>query len=77
MRNIDKFYDNIKEIHKTYFPQQRFGQFCSNFFGWLASVKGIDLFFPEDDRMLELLKEYVEDQPQFLHHSWELKGVTL
>ena len=73
---LDKFYEEFKEIHKKYCPDQRFGQFCSNFFGWLATVKGKDIFFPEDDRMLKYLREYVGDQP-LLHMNWELNGVTL
>lgn len=40
MRNpdrLDSFYDELKKIHKEHFPDWRFGQWCSNFFGWLAS----------------------------------------
>ena len=65
MRNadrLDKFYEEFKEIHKTYWPQQRFGQLCSNFFGWLYQTHKKDLFFPEEEEMLEYLKEYVSDQ---------------
>lgn len=65
MRNpdrLDGFYDAIKAIHKEHFPDWRFGQFCSNFFVWLASEKRKDLFFPEEDEMLEYLKEYGEKQ---------------
>ena len=73
---LDKFYDELKEIHKKSFPDQRWGQLCSNFFGWLAVEKKIDLFFPEEDRMLEYLNEYIEDQRP-LHMNWELNGVKL
>ena len=55
---LDDFYDELKKIHKEYFCDIRFGQLCSNFFGWLMSKKGIDLFFPEEDKMLEYFKEY-------------------
>ena len=61
MRNperLDTFYDTLKDIHKKTFPDLRFGQFCSNFFGWLASEKKVDLFFPEEDKMIEYIKEY-------------------
>lgn len=61
MRNparLDNFYDTIKKIHKEEFPDWRFGQLCSNFFGWLYSEKGLDCFFPEEDDMLKYLKEY-------------------
>lgn len=73
---LDDFYNEIKEIHKKYFCDQRFGQLCSNFFGWLATVKKKDLFFPEEPEMLEYLKEYVENQSPY-HNSWELNGVKL
>lgn len=55
---LDSFYDELKEIHKKCFCDIRFGQWCSNFFGWLMLEKGIDLFFPEEDEMLEYIKEY-------------------
>ena len=56
---LDKFYTELCQIHKEHFPDWRFGQLCSNFFGWLASTKQVDLFFPEEGKMLEYLKEYV------------------
>lgn len=61
MRNpnrLDKFYDEMKEIHKNSFPDWRFGQLISNFFGWLYSVKGRDTFFPEEEDMIEFFREY-------------------
>lgn len=59
---LDTFYDELKAIHKQYFCDWRFGQFCSNFFGWLMSEKKIDLFFPEEDKMIEYIREYAEKQ---------------
>lgn len=59
------FYEEVRNIHINYFPDWRFGQLCSNFFGWLASEKGKDLFFPEEDKMLEYLKEYA-----ITHSKW-------
>ena len=79
MRNterLDNFYEELKSIHKRNFPDWRFGQLCSNFFGWLATVKKVDLFFPEEDKVLEYLREYSES-PGFLHMNWELDGVQL
>ena len=58
---LDSFYENLKAIHKNYIPDWRFGQFCSNFFGWLMQTKRVDLFFPEEDEMLEYLNEYVNE----------------
>ena len=55
---LDSFYDELKKIHKEHFPDWRFGQWCSNFFGWLASEKKMDLFFPEEDKMIEYIREF-------------------
>ena len=57
---LDSFYTELCQIHKEYFPDWRFGQLYSNFFGWLASTKKVDLFFPEEGRMLEYLHEYCQ-----------------
>lgn len=68
MRNperLDKFYDEVKEIHKTVCPDQRFGQFMCNFLGWVGGVKKRDPFFPEETEMMNLLKEYVESNYPF------------
>ena len=65
MRNpnrLDSFYDELKRMHKEYIPDWRFGQFCSNFFGWLGRKKRIDLFFPEEGEMLEYIKEYLGEE---------------
>lgn len=58
---LDSFYDELKRIHKEYFPDWRFGQLCSNFFGWLAVEKKMDLFFPEENEMIEYIREYVSN----------------
>ncbi len=57
-KRLDKFYDEMKEMHKKYWPDWRWGQYCSNFFGWLMSEKKRDLFFPEEDEMIEYIREY-------------------
>ena len=55
------FYSKLQDIHIQYFPDWRFGQFCCNFFGWIATVKKIDVFFPEEDKMIKYLEEYVKE----------------
>lgn len=62
MRNpdrLDTFYEEIKELHKTTYPDWRIMQFWLNFMGWIASEKRIDPFFPEDGQMIEFLREYL------------------
>lgn len=60
-RRLDEFYKELKKIHKKHVPDWRFGQLCSNFFGWLSGTKHVDLFFPEEDKMIEYLKEYFNE----------------
>ena len=61
MRNpdrLDSFYDELKKIHKKSFPDMRFGQLMMNFLGFVNSTKKRNPFFPEEDEMLKLFKEY-------------------
>ena len=55
---LDKFYDELKEIHKKSFPDLWFGQFCINVFNWMKTQKQRDPFFPEESEMIKLIKEY-------------------
>lgn len=55
---IDEFTTELNRIWKTYYPQWRFGQFISNFLGFVGGIKKIDIFFPEEPEMLAYLKEY-------------------
>ncbi len=67
---LDKFYDELKELHKKYWPDWRFGQLCSNFFGWLTQEKKVMMFFPEENQMIEYLKEYTGDN-SLLRRPWK------
>lgn len=58
---LDGFYEEFKNIHRKHFPDWRFGQLISNFFGWIASAKERDIFFPEEEEMLKLFHEYVDN----------------
>ena len=55
---LDKFYNNLKKIHKEAFPDMRFGQFMCNVLGWIQQTKKRDPFFPEEKEMIELIREY-------------------
>lgn len=58
---LDRFYDEVKKIHKVSFPDWRFGQLISNFFNWLFHEKGKDCFYPEEEDMIGYLKEYANE----------------
>lgn len=58
VKRLDNFYDELKKIHSESFPDWRFGQLMSNFFGWLYNEKKVDLFFPEESQMIQYLREY-------------------
>ena len=63
MRNpnrIDEFCDVLASCwHKV--PDWRFGQLISNVLGAYQDTKHRDIFFPEDDEMLEFIKEYFKE----------------
>ena len=62
---LDRFYDEVKKIHKVSFPDWRFGQLISNFFNWLSYEKGRDFFFPEEESMISYLKEYADEKSPY------------
>lgn len=61
---IDKFTAELNRIWKKYFPGWRFGQFMSNFLGFVQSKKNRDIFFPEESEMLTYLKEYCGEKEE-------------
>ena len=56
---LDAFYDELKRIHKEYFPDWRFGQLIENVKS-LTKVK--DLFYYEEDEFLKLIKNLVGEE---------------
>ena len=64
IERIKEFTDELAVLWEKYIPDWRFGQFMSNFFGWLASEKGIDLFFPEEKDMIKYLKEFFGEKDE-------------
>ena len=57
---LDSFYDELKQIHKTYFPDWRFMQFMSNYTTWHIVHYGTDGFYCEENNTIERLHEYVQ-----------------
>lgn len=53
---LETFYAQLKKVHQEKFPDWRFGQFMSNFLGWVAQKR--DIFFPEEDEMEVYLKQF-------------------
>ena len=65
MRNperLNNFYNEVSRLHKTYLPNWRAGQLWMNFLWWLQNNKKIDPFFPEEDKMIELFKEFCSEE---------------
>ena len=51
MRNaerLDQFYEELKQFHKRYLPDWRFGQLMYNFQNWVMKNIGRDIFYIED-----------------------------
>lgn len=59
---IDIFTSELNRIWKTYYKNWRFGQFMSNFLGFVTIQKERDIFFPEEDEMLTYLKEFCGEE---------------
>ena len=57
---LDTFYETLKEIHKTYFPDWRFGQFIVNFQSWYYDKYRTDVFYIVDEFVLNDIKDFAE-----------------
>ena len=58
---LDKFYNELCEIHKKHFPMWRFGQLIINVLADWQAKTGRDIFFPEEDEMMQIFREYVKE----------------
>lgn len=58
INRIDKFCEELAKIWKENCPDWRFGQFMVNVLGAMP----IDPFFPEEDKMIEYIKNFFEKQ---------------
>lgn len=62
INRLDKFYNELCEIHKKHFPMWRFGQMIVNVLAdWQAKTKR-DIFFPEEDEMIQIFRDYVNKE---------------
>lgn len=55
---IDEFCDRLKEEWKKV-PDWRFGQFICNTFSYVSMDERVSAFYVEDDRMMELIEEFM------------------
>ena len=56
-KRLDNFYDILKELHKKFVPYWRFGQLFNN----LQRQEGNDLFYYEEDELIEAVEKLVKD----------------
>ena len=58
---LEMFYDELKQIHKDYFPDWRFSQLIRNIEIWLYQEKKInDIFYLEEIPMMNFIREFAE-----------------
>lgn len=63
-KRLDKFYEEMKEIHSKSFQDWRFGQLMYNFIAEYG-----DPFFLEEDEFIAELKKYANKHSYYYH--WE------
>lgn len=59
-KRINKFCEELKETWYRY-PDFRFGQYMSNFLGYVVEKSGKDIWFIEEPEMQEYLVKFRED----------------
>lgn len=61
-QRIKPFCSKLRKYWEERIPDWRFGQFMSNFLGWVVSETHKDIFFIEEDEMSELLDKYFSEE---------------
>lgn len=65
MRDVERikpFCEKLRGYWKEKIPDWRFGQFMSNFLGWVMNETQRDIFFIEDDEMSEYLDRFFTEK---------------
>lgn len=57
-QRIKPFCSKLRKYWEEKATDWRFGQFMSNFLGWVVSTTNKDIFFIEDNEMSELLDKF-------------------
>ena len=63
-KRISKFCDRLAAVWACV-PDWRFGQLMSNMLGEFVHRTGKDIFFPEDDELIEFFEKYMEESHLF------------
>lgn len=58
---LQEIYDHIKKLHKEIYPDLRISYVLKDIFDW-ARFKNIDLFYMEDDKVIEMFDQYAKDR---------------
>ena len=58
---LDNFYEKFKELHKTYYPDWRFGQLIINFINWHYYKYKTDPFYIEENKCLDRFEEMIKE----------------
>ena len=58
---LDYFYETLKNYHKWYFADWRFGQLIINFLNWHLNKYKTDGFYIEENEMLKRFSEFKND----------------
>ena len=59
---LKNFYQELQDIHMNNFPDWRVGQMIVNVLADWQAKTGRDIFFPEEDEMIQIFKDYVNNQ---------------
>ena len=57
---LDKFYEELKNMHKERVPDRRFGQWVMNLERWFYDVKKTDIFYLEENQFLDMFKNFMK-----------------
>ena len=68
---IPEFTKELERIWMQCYPYLRFGQLMMNFLNYVALEHKRDPFFPEEDEMVELFKEYANSNSMW-YQGWDL-----
>ena len=77
MRNpnrIRPFCDELAALWQSYVPDWRFGQLISNVFGEIIAQTKRDIWFMEEDEIMEEIRKYFEGDSENGREESELHG---